>query len=58
MKNLSSQLTSVDKHVEELRKDFEESMRGAAQIKIDLDREQAAIQVSCLRRSTTLTRNK
>jgi CRISPR/Cas system-associated protein Cas10 (large subunit of type III CRISPR-Cas system) len=45
MKNLSSQLSNVDKHVEELRRDFEESMKSAAQIKIDLDRELAAIQV-------------
>lgn len=46
MKNLSNQLSNVDKHVEKLRKDFEESMKSAAQIKIDLDREQAAIRVS------------
>lgn len=46
MKNLSNQLSNVDKHVEELRRDFEASMREAAQIKIDLDREQAAIQVA------------
>lgn len=45
MKNLSSQLSNVDKHVEELRRDFEESMKSAAQIKIDLDKELAAIQV-------------
>jgi peptidoglycan hydrolase CwlO-like protein len=45
MKNLSNQLSSVDKHVDELRRQFEESMKSATQIKIDLDREQAAIKV-------------
>ncbi|CAD5207659.1 unnamed protein product [Bursaphelenchus okinawaensis] len=46
MKSLSGQLTSVDKQVESLKKEFEESMKEATQIKVDLDREQAAIQVA------------
>lgn len=46
MKNLSGQLSSVDQQVEQLRREFEESMKEATQIKIDLDREQSAIQVA------------
>uniref|UniRef100_A0A1I7SEA2 Cytoplasmic dynein 2 heavy chain 1 n=1 Tax=Bursaphelenchus xylophilus TaxID=6326 RepID=A0A1I7SEA2_BURXY len=46
MKSLSGQLTSVDKQVETLKKEFEESMKEATQIKVDLDREQAAIEVA------------
>ncbi|KAI6195343.1 Cytoplasmic dynein 2 heavy chain 1 [Aphelenchoides besseyi] len=46
MKNLSTQLSSVDAHVEKLKQEFEESMKSATQIKIDLDREQAAILVA------------
>lgn len=46
MQNLSSQLSSVDQQVEALRKEFEKSMKEATQIKIDLDREEAAIRTA------------
>ena len=46
MRSLSTKLNSVDAHVEQLRSAFEESTKSATQIKIDLEREQAAIGIA------------
>lgn len=46
MNKLSAGLANVDSRVAELKKNFEFLMKDAAQIKIDLDREQETIQVA------------
>ena len=46
MNKLSAGLASVDTRVAELKKNFEVLMKDAAQIKIDLEREQATIAVA------------